>query len=171
MRRSALDVLDMTRRLSRHATALALPLMLLLGVGTVSAFQPAIVAVQPLRERIVEIDAEVQRLNERLTAPHVSAEDRAEAYRRYQALVTERERLRQRVAEVSDPARENPLILYASPRGATLTVPPELKDLERQRALARAQAAIAAQPSASDAGRLPMRGIDDQNSARSIARE
>lgn len=111
-------------RLARRATALLLPIALLMGASAVSAFQPAVVGVQPLRARVVEIDAEVKVLNERMAAADTTAEARADAYRRYQTLVAEREQLSQRIAEATDPARENPLINYASPVRTTPAASP-----------------------------------------------
>lgn len=147
----------MTRRLARRSSALLLPLALLIGAGSVSAFQPPSAGVQPLRERIVEINTELRRLNERLRAEETSAEDRAEAYRKSQELTAERAQLSQRVAEASDPSKQSPLINYAGPRAVTLTVPPELKESHE----AQRKRALPPEPGASEPARLQVRGVTD----------
>lgn len=78
------------------------------------AFQPVEVGLQPVMERLQQIAAQQQRLNDRLQSPATPPKDRAEAYRAYVEIDLERRRLACS-ARWSRQWATSPLVLYAAP--------------------------------------------------------
>lgn len=111
------DLDPTTSAMFRRLTAL-----LVLTTAPLSAFaiQPVEAGLQPLRSRIVAIDASVTDINRVLEADDSSPEDRADAYRRFQRLMLERNQLARQI-DASLKLSQSSLVMYATPSAANLT--------------------------------------------------
>ncbi|PTT90870.1 hypothetical protein DBR42_05025, partial [Pelomonas sp. HMWF004] len=83
-------------------------------IGQAQAIQPVEMGLLPLKERLAAIDGVAASLQRQLASDDAQPHERAEAWRRLQALAAEREQLARQVAATRRLAA-NPLVMYAAP--------------------------------------------------------